>query len=121
MNVQLKDLLYPAIALTIALLLRYQVVENTGIALACDVSPWEGLCAGRTALVLSFANQELGWIALAIGVAATLLRHRLLGQLALAGGLLGLILYSYEPAALAALLGLLVIARPKGDPANTKT
>ncbi len=113
MNFQLKDALYPAIALAIALVLRYWVVENTGVALSCDVAPWEGLCAGRTALVLSFANQELGWVALAIAVAATLLRHRLLGQLALAAGLFGLILYSYEPAAVAALLGLLVIARPK--------
>lgn len=113
MNFQLKDLLYPAIALVVALALRYLVVEATDLAQYCDLRRWEGLCAGRTALVLSFRNQELGWAALFIAVVASLLRYRLLGQLALAAGLTGLILYAYEPAAVAALLGLLVIARPR--------
>lgn len=115
MKFQLKDLIYPAVALAIALALRYLVVEATDVAQTCDVSPWEGLCAGRTALVLSFRHQELGWAALAIALLATVLRYRTLGLIALSAGLFGLILYSYEPAAVAALLGLLVIGRPKAS------
>ncbi|MDO5101538.1 MAG: hypothetical protein Q4D91_01325 [Lautropia sp.] len=119
MTFQLKDLIYPAVALAIALALRYLVVEATEVGQACDVTPWEGLCAGRTALILSFRHQELGWVALGIALLATVLRYRTLGLIAVAAGLFGLILYSYEPAAVAALLGLLVIARPKGAKVHT--
>ena len=36
MHIRLKDLTYPAIALVVALLLRYLVVESTDLALHCD-------------------------------------------------------------------------------------
>ncbi len=60
--------------------------------------------------------QEFGWFALVIGIIATFLRRRWLGQVALALGLAGLVLYSYEPAVVAALLGVLVLFRPRPDP-----
>jgi len=55
MHIRLKDLTYPAIALVVALLLRYLVVESTDLALHGDMHRWEGWCGVRTALVLSEA------------------------------------------------------------------
>ncbi len=104
----------PALALAAALAVRLLAIEPAHVGQACDVAPWEGWCAARTALVLSFKHKELGWFALAIGVLAAVLRHRWLGTTALCLGLASLILYSYEPGAVAAVLGVLVVLRPRG-------
>ncbi len=106
----------PLLALAAAIAIRLLVIEPSHVGQACDVAPWDGWCAGRTALVLSFRYQEFGWFALVIGIIATFLRRRWLGQVALALGLAGLVLYSYEPAVVAALLGVLVLFRPRPDP-----
>lgn len=111
MHIRPKDLIYPALALLVALLLRYLVVESTDVALHCDVQRWQGWCAARTALVLSFGRQELGWAALALALFACRRQTRHMARLALAAGVAGLILYSYEPAAAAALIGAMLIAR----------
>jgi hypothetical protein len=123
------------LALAIALILRHAVVEPAAVAHACDPAPWAGWCAARTLLVYGFATQGIGWLSLAAGVLATL--HRQLriahlriahlpiaqvaiAQLAMAAGSAGLVLYSFEPAAAGALLGLLVLVRapsaPDGSP-----
>ncbi len=97
--------------LAVALVLRHVLIEPAAIAHACDPSPWAGACAARTLVILSFVNQEVGWAALGAGMLATLLRSPRLAVLALAAGCAGLVLYSYEPAAVGALLGVLVLAR----------
>jgi hypothetical protein len=112
---RLRPFLLPLLALAAAIALRLLVIEPSHIGHACDPAPWSGWCAPRTALIMSFRFQELGWAALAVGVIASFVRRRWLGQLALALGLAGLVLYSYEPAVVAALLGTLVIVRPLPD------
>ena len=104
-HIRLKDLTYPAIALVVALLLRYLVVESTDLALHCDIHRWEGWCGVRTALVLSFFRQDLGWVALVLSLLACWRQSLLMARLLLALAVAGLILYSYEPAAVAALVG----------------
>jgi hypothetical protein len=113
---RLRPFILPVLALALALVLRVYAIEPSHIGHACDLSPWSGWCAARTALIMAFRFQELGWAALAAGIAATLLRRAWLGQLALALGLAGLVLYSYEPAAVGALLGALVLFRPRRGP-----
>jgi hypothetical protein len=105
----------PLLALAAAIALRLLVIEPSHIGHACDPAPWSGWCAARTALVMSFRFQEIGWAALVVGIVATFVRRRWLGQLALALGFAGLVLYSYEPAVVGALLGTLVIVRPRRD------
>ncbi|HZH07750.1 MAG TPA: hypothetical protein VEY69_13840 [Lautropia sp.] len=112
----LRPFFLPLLALAIAFALRLYVIEPSHIGHACDPGPWSGWCAARTALIMTFRFQEIGWAALAAGIAATLLRRAWLGQLALALGFLGLVLYSYEPAAIGALLGALVLFRPRRGP-----
>lgn len=119
-----RDRLVPTFALAaavlaITLLVRHFAIEPAAIAHACDPAPWAGACATRTLVILMFVNQEVGWLAFAAGVLATLLRAPRLASLALAAGCAGLVLYSYEPAAVGAVLGLLVRARAAAQPAST--
>ncbi|MFZ4757842.1 MAG: hypothetical protein ACOYLX_06680 [Burkholderiaceae bacterium] len=76
-------------------------------------------CALRMALTRLFQNQELGWLAFAAGALATLLRAPRLATFALASGAAGLVLYSVEPAAVGALLGMLVLVRAAAPAAST--
>ncbi|RPH45966.1 MAG: hypothetical protein EHM87_04270 [Burkholderiales bacterium] len=94
-------------------------MEPAAIAHACDPAPWSGACALRSAVILGFVNQEVGWFALAAGVLAMLLRGGRLAVLAVCAGLAGLVLYSYEPSAIGLLLGVLVLARSRAPPAST--
>lgn len=108
--------LWPALlALALAWLARHLVVEPAAYAHACDPSPWAGWCAARTAIIRTFVHQEIGWLALAAGIAATVWRRRWLARVALAAGAAGLVLYSFEPSAVGALLGALVLARASGQ------
>lgn len=104
------------LVLALALVLRHAVVEPAAIAHACEPAPWSGWCAGRTLLVLGFATQGIGWLALAAGVLATLRRGRRSAWLAVLAGAAGLVLYSFEPSAFGALLGLLVLVRVPSSP-----
>ncbi len=106
------------VAVAAALLVRHLVVEPAPVAHACDPAPWTGACALRTLIVYSFATQGIGWAALAAGLGATFLRSRRLAQAALALGGGGLVLYSFAPSAFGALLGMLVLVREPGSPAQ---
>ena len=115
-SLRLRAFIPPLLALAAAIALRLLVIEPSHFGHACDPAPWSGWCAARTALIMSVRFQELGWVALAAGVLATFVRRLWLGQLALALGFAGLVLYSYEPAVVGALLGTLVIVRPRPGP-----
>lgn len=108
-----RSLLFlPALlVLVLSWVLRHGLIEPSAWAHACEASPWNGVCALRSAVIASFVRGEIGWAALVAGVLALFLCAPRLGSLALALGAGGLVLYSYEPAALGALLGLLVIVR----------
>lgn len=111
MNTRRKDILWPAIALVVALLLRYLMVENTELALHCDVHRFEGWCALRTPLVVSFFRQDLGVVALLVALLGCWKQSRLVARWALTLAMAGLILYAYQPAAVAALVSAMLLAR----------
>lgn len=100
-----------ALALAAALVVRHWVVEPAALAHFCDPQPWQSWCAARTALIMGFVHQRIGWLALVLGILAFATSRRSLGQLALVTGALGLVLYSYEPSAIGALLGALALVR----------
>jgi hypothetical protein len=114
-----STLVLAAAALAAAFAVRHLAIEPAAIAHVCDPAPWAGGCVLRTLVILGFVNQEVGWLAFASGVLATLLRAPRLASVALVAGCAGLVLYSYEPAAVGALLGLLVRARAAAQPAST--
>ena len=109
------------VAVALALLLRYLVVEPAPIAHACDPDPWSGACALRTLLILAFVRQGIGWAAFAAGVAATMTRRRAPAYAALALGGAGLVLYSFTLSAVGALLGMLVLVREGRPPVQAST
>jgi len=103
---------WPALlAMAVAMLLRYNVVEPEAIAHACQPDPWAGMCAARTTLIHAFLGQRIGWAALLVALVALLVRRRAVASLALALGGAGLVLYSPEPSAAAVVASLLVLAR----------
>ena len=142
-----RDLALVVIVFAASALLRYQAIEPAAIRHVCGAAPWEGWCALRSALMLPFRHQEIGWIGLAAACAgfaasvlapplpsatlltsATLLargdegRHgggHLLAQalcrIGLGLGAAGLILYSFDPAAIALLLAAFTLARLRAD------
>lgn len=101
--------------LAVALALRYGALEagmfplDCGDAAAADSA---ALCAGKWLLVQSFIHERLGWLSLVLGVAAFASRLRSLAWGGWVSGVAGLVLYSFDPAAVGALLSLLVLARP---------
>jgi hypothetical protein len=102
----LHGLVLAAVIGAIAFGLRTFAIEPASIAHACDPAPWHGACAVR-------------WAAFAAGVMATVLRGPRTATAALALGAAGLVLYSCEPAAVGAMLGLLVLVRASAHAPST--
>jgi hypothetical protein len=108
---------WPSLALVAALaaVVRYLLVEPAQIAHLCDsgAGPW--WCGVRAVAIATFSHHALGYVALCLGVLATLIRVRAVAHAAALTGMAGLILYEFEYSAVALLLGLLVLVR--GAPA----
>ncbi len=99
-----------------ALSIRYGMLENGLLPRDCTAAGAPaGPCAFKWALVQSFLHQRLGWASLMLGVLAFGFACRRLAWAGWAAGLLGLVFYSFDPAAVGALLSLLVLARPRGE------
>ncbi|SIR43393.1 hypothetical protein SAMN05421829_11582 [Aromatoleum tolulyticum] len=103
-----------SIVLVAVLLLRYAVLE-AGV-FPSDCKPLladgpEGLCLAKWALVQTFMQQRLGWASLILGVLAFVSRRRSVAWGGWLCGIAGLVLYSFDYAAVGAMLSLLVLAR----------
>ena len=106
-------------AVVLAATARFVLVEPPAMAAACDPAPWQSGCGLRTLVIGSFIEQRIGWAAFVLAVFATLMRRRDVAGLALAAGCSGAVLYVADPSVPAALLALLVFARPScGAPAG---
>ncbi|MGE0310919.1 MAG: hypothetical protein AB7P21_04760 [Lautropia sp.] len=117
-----RDLVALLIVLGASALLRYAVVEPVAIRHACGAAPWDGWCGPRSLVMLPFRHREIGWFALlsasaafvihlrGAARAATALAERL-ARIGLLLGAAGLLLYSADPAAVAALLSAVTLAR----------
>ncbi|WP_235864857.1 hypothetical protein [Pseudothauera lacus] len=123
--VALKRALAVLASAALAFLLRYAVLEAGLLPRDCGGSLAEGvdgLCAVKWLLVQSFIDQRLGWLSLAcalLAVLAAIGAHgrpvpaaaRVLAWLAIHAGVWGLVLYSFEPAAVGFMLALLLLSR----------
>lgn len=109
------------VVLAAVLGLRYGVIEAGLLARDCaggaGVAPaWQ--CALKSVLVHTFLDQRVGWFSLATGAIAFAWSSRRLAWAGWLSGIAGLVLYSFEPAAVGALLGLFVLARPRQQHRN---
>lgn len=103
-----------AVVLAAVLLLRYAVLEAGAFPADCKpllADGLEGLCLVKWALVQTFMQQRLGWASLALGVLAFVSGRRPVAWGGWLFGIAGLVLYSFDYAAVGAMLSLLVLAR----------
>ena len=98
-------------ALALALFLRYGIIQNTPIGLACEAGQVSLTCQVRLAVILMFVQDCFGWTAeIAAGVQLWRPNPVAFG-VALEFALLGLVLYNTRAAALAVTLLVLSFAR----------
>lgn len=103
------------VALGYAIYLRYLVIEQTQIGLACDAGLRTWQCLSRTVISALFENQVFGWISLGAAV-LTLIRPALpLFTIGLAASALGVVLHNAALSGLAAALLIMCFARPVVD------
>lgn len=122
-----------AVAFALAAAARYQLVEPAALAHACTDDPGSLTCRIRATVVALFRHQAPGWLAATAGLMSWLLARRAVapdaeasrghlprarwqlarfaGLAAIALGAVGLVLYSFDPAAAGLVLGAIALAR----------
>jgi hypothetical protein len=99
-------------ALGAALYLRYTVIQNSVIGIACEAGEESLTCTIRLAVILMFVRGAFGWVAL-IASGVQLWRPNVVAfGMGLVFALLGLVLYNTRVSALAVALLVLSLARP---------
>ena len=100
------------LSLGYAMYLRYLVIEQSSIGLACDAGLRTWLCLSRTVASALFDNEVFGWVAVGAAV-LTLIRPSVpLFTIALAASAFGIVLYNAALAGLGVALLILCFARP---------
>ena len=98
-----------------ALFLRYFVIQNTEIGIACEAEEESLTCGFRLAVIVLFGYGVFGWAAL-IAAGINLWRPNLMAfGTGVIFALLGLVLYNTRVSALAAALLVLSLARPSPE------
>lgn len=101
--------------------IRYGLIEQPTFGQLCSAAQAPAWCALRQTIVLGFLDEVFG-IAALIAAALCLLRRSLaLAWLAAALGALALVLYNFEPGALALLIGCLRLVHRQGADADALT
>lgn len=112
------------VALSVALYLRYRVIQDTGFGLACDAGLGTALCVARTAVSVLFENGVFGGVGVVAAALALIRPGAALVTVALAASAFGVVLHNDGLSGLAAALLILCLARPApaqalaGAPAN---
>lgn len=109
-------LLIGACALGCAFYLRYQVIENSAVGLACGANPDGSLCAIRRLTIALFSRTVFGVTALVVALLNLLRPALLFFAVALATAAFGIVLYNVWLASLATGLLALSFARRAVEP-----
>jgi hypothetical protein len=100
-------------ALGAALFLRYAIIQNSGLGVACEAGEESLICTVRLAVIVLFVRGAFGWGAL-IAAAIALWRPNVVAFGAgVVLAILGLVLYNTRTSALAVALLVLSLARPR--------
>jgi hypothetical protein len=100
------------LALGYAIYLRYLVIEQTQIGLACDGGLRTWLCLSRAIVSAFFENEVFGWVSLGAAVLALIRPGVLLFTIGLAASAFGIVLHNAGLSGLAAALLIMCFARP---------
>jgi hypothetical protein len=105
------------VSLGYAIYLRYLVIEQTQIGLACDAGLRTWQCLSRTVVSALFENEVFGWVSLGAAV-LTMIRPVLpLFTIGLSASAFGIVLHNAGLSGLAAALLIMCFARPVADQA----
>jgi len=105
------------VALGYAMYMRYLVIEQTQIGLACDAGLRTWQCLSRTVVSALFENEVFGWVSLGAAV-LTLIRPTLpLFTIGVAASAFCVVLHNAGLSGLAAALLVMCFARPVIDQA----
>lgn len=109
-----------ATALTLAFFARHQLIEPADMTAFCDGGAQTTWCSIRAWIIQGFVHRRIGWFALALAALATVTGWRIVAGATLFCACVGLVLYTAELCAPAALLALLVFVRERQSdtPAN---
>jgi hypothetical protein len=105
------------LALGYAIYLRYLVIEQTQIGLACDGGLRTWLCLSRTVVSAFFENEVFGWVSLGAAGLALIRPSVPLFTIGLAASAFGIVLHNAGLSGFAAALLIICFARPVVDPA----
>jgi hypothetical protein len=100
-----------AAALGFALYLRYGIIQNTPIGLACEAGEQSATCAVRLAVIQLFARGVFGWTAVIAALIQLWRPNPLAFGIGLIAACFGLVLYNTRLSALAVALLVLSLAR----------
>jgi hypothetical protein len=102
-------------ALVSALYLRYGIIQNTPIGLACEAGEESVTCTLRLAVIHLFARGLFGWTALIAALIQLWRPNTLAFSIGLITACFGLVLYNTRLSALAVALLVLSLARVRRD------
>ena len=94
-----------------ALYLRYEIIENTPLGLACEAGRQSLVCTVRDAVIFMFNQNAFGWIAMIVAVIQFWRPNFVVFGVGLGASLAGLVLYNTNASALALALLVLSLAR----------
>jgi hypothetical protein len=103
------------LALGYAIYLRYLVIEQTQIGLACDAGLRTWLCLSRTVVSAFFENEVFGWVSLGAAALALIRPNLTLFTIGLAASAFGIVLHNAGLSGVAAALLIICFARPVPD------
>jgi hypothetical protein len=103
-------------ALGYAIHLRYQLIENSTVGLACDAAATSWICTSRRIAIALFTPSVFGAVALGAALLNLMRPSFVLCAVALIAAGFGLVLYNVALSALAAALLILSLARPAPEP-----
>jgi hypothetical protein len=103
------------LSLGTAFYLRYLVIEQSSVGLACDAGLQTWLCVARSVATGLFRHSVFGIAALAAAMLNLIRPSVMLLAIALAAGGFGIVLYNVGLSALAAALLMLSLARPAAE------
>jgi hypothetical protein len=104
------------LSLGYAMYLRYLVIEQSAVGLACDNGLKTWLCLSRAVVSALFNNEVFGWVGVGAAVLALIRPSLALFTIALSASAFGIVLYNAGLSGLAAALLVMCFARPASAP-----